>query len=211
MGIHSPLPQVPLLDESQRTPTYFCDAPMTQAIRSSRSEVQRPLASTSPPLLLTNVRLPGYLGRKRLWVSPQGIVEAIELRTTQLRHPDGQLQIIRNGEIGSVINYSKQYIYAKVDVPLAYETPLELVYQIIATTGERLRQAQPDIVLEATQVEGIESFGKSLVLLRTITKVKPGKHRHMQRLLRQLLKDEFETANIALSDYEPEAKSEREG
>lgn len=99
MGIHSPLPQVPLLDESQRTPTYFCDAPMTQAIRSSRSEVQRPLASTSPPLLLTNVRLPGYLGRKRLWVSPQGIVEAIEAMDQACeRLPEPGLQVIDLGD-----------------------------------------------------------------------------------------------------------------
>ncbi len=40
----------------------------------------------------------------------EGIVEAIELRTTHVRHPDGQLQIVRNGDIGSIINYSKQYI-----------------------------------------------------------------------------------------------------
>lgn len=32
----------------------------------------------------------------------EGIVEAIELRTTRVRHPNGQLQIIRNGEIGSM-------------------------------------------------------------------------------------------------------------
>ncbi|WP_442944804.1 mechanosensitive ion channel family protein [Nostoc sp.] len=32
----------------------------------------------------------------------EGIVEAIELRTTRIRYPNGQLQIIRNGDIGSI-------------------------------------------------------------------------------------------------------------
>ncbi|MBE9029849.1 mechanosensitive ion channel [filamentous cyanobacterium LEGE 11480] len=163
-------------------------------------------------ILFENYYLVGdYIAAGKLEERPvEGIVEAIELRTTQLRHPDGQLQIVRNGEIGSVVNYSKQYIYAKVDIPLAYATPLETVYDIIATTGAQLRDEQPDIVLETTQVDGLERFGKNLVLLRTITKVKPGKHRHVQRLLRRMLKDQFETANICLSDYEPEPKSERE-
>ncbi|MGC8712561.1 MAG: mechanosensitive ion channel domain-containing protein [Leptodesmis sp.] len=41
----------------------------------------------------------------------EGTVEAIEPRTTHIRHPDGQLQIICNGEIGSIVNYSKHYSY----------------------------------------------------------------------------------------------------
>jgi len=39
----------------------------------------------------------------------EGDVEAIDLRTTPIRHDDGQLCIIRNGEICNVINYSKEY------------------------------------------------------------------------------------------------------
>ncbi len=91
----------------------------------------------------------------------EGIVEAIELRTTQVRHPDGQLQIVRNGEIGSVINYSKQYIYAKVDIPLAYETSLEDAYSTVEEVGQKLKLKHSDIVIKPTQIEGLESFGKS--------------------------------------------------
>jgi moderate conductance mechanosensitive channel len=140
--------------------------------------------------------------------SIKGIVEAIELRTTQVRHPDGQLQIIRNGEIGSVINYSKQYIYAKVDIPLAYETSLEDAYSTVEEVGQKLQLEYSDIVIKPTQIEGLESFGKSLVLIRTITKVKPGHHLHIQRVLRRMLKDAFDQSSIELSDYEPETNSD---
>ncbi|MGB3557635.1 MAG: mechanosensitive ion channel domain-containing protein [Geitlerinemataceae cyanobacterium] len=140
--------------------------------------------------------------------SIQGIVEAIELRTTQVRHPDGQLQIVRNGEIGSVINYSKQYIYAKVDIPLAYETSLEETYSTVEEVGQKLKLKHSDIVIKPTQIEGLESFGKSLVLVRTITKVKPGQHLYIQRELRRMLKDAFDRSNLELSDYEPETNSD---
>jgi hypothetical protein len=61
----------------------------------------------------------------------EGTVEAIELRTTRIRHPNGQLQIIRNGDIGSITNYSKQYIFAVVEVYVPYNSNLTHIYQVI--------------------------------------------------------------------------------
>jgi moderate conductance mechanosensitive channel len=121
----------------------------------------------------------------------EGIVEAIELRTTHIRHPDGQLQIIRNGEIGSIVNYSKQYSYAKVDVPVPLGLELEQVYQLIHQVGEHL-QSECLEVLEATQIEGLESFEANKLVVRTMTRVKSGKHLHVQRLLRSKLKVAFD-------------------
>jgi moderate conductance mechanosensitive channel len=161
-------------------------------------------------ILFENYYLVGdYIEAGRMEERPiEGIVEAIELRTTQVRHPDGQLQIVRNGEIGSVINYSKQYIYAKVDIPLAYETSLEDAYSTVEEVGQQLQLKYSDIVIKSTQIEGLESFGKSCVLVRTITKVKPGQHLHIQRVLRRMLKDAFDTSNIELSDYDSETNSD---
>lgn len=127
--------------------------------------------------------------------SVEGMVEAIELRTTHIRHPDGQLQIVRNGEIGSIINYSKQYIYAKVDVPIPHHCNLDQVYRLIEDVGQQLKAECPD-VLEATMVEGLENIGEHNLVLRTLTKVKPGKHLHIQRLLRKQLKHSFDRAEI---------------
>ncbi len=115
----------------------------------------------------------------------EGIVEAIELRTTRVRHPNGQLQIIRNGDIGSITNYSKQYIFAVVEVGVPYDSNLAHVYQVIEDVGQQLNADYPD-VLEPTQVDGVESIGEGNLLLRTLTKVKPGKHLQIQRLLRKM-------------------------
>lgn len=121
----------------------------------------------------------------------EGEVEAIELRTTHVRHPDGQLQIIRNGEIGSIVNYSKQYAYAKVDVPAPSGLDLEQVYQLISEVGEQLQRECSD-VLEPTRIEGLESFEAGNLVIRTMTRVKPGKHLYVQRLLRGKLKSAFD-------------------
>ncbi len=118
----------------------------------------------------------------------EGTVEAIELRTTRIRHPNGQLQIIQNGNIGSITNYSKQYIFAVVEVGVPYESNLTHVYKVIEEVGQQLKADYPD-VLEGTQVDGVESLGESNLLLRTLTKVKPGKHLQIQRILRKIFTD----------------------
>lgn len=117
--------------------------------------------------------------------SVEGIVEAIELRTTRLRHPNGQLHIIRNGDIGSITNYSKQYIFAVVEVTVPYHANLARIYRVIEEIGQELKANELDVI-EATQIDGVESLGESNLLLRTLTKVKPGKHLQIQRILRKM-------------------------
>jgi small conductance mechanosensitive channel len=98
------------------------------------------------------------------------------------------LQIIRNGDIGSITNYSKQYIFAVVEVGVPYNSNLAHVYKIIEEVGQQLKTNDPD-VLEGTQIDGVESLGESNLLLRTLTKVKPGKHLQIQRVLRKIFTD----------------------
>jgi small-conductance mechanosensitive channel len=129
----------------------------------------------------------------------EGVVEAIELRTTHIRHPDGQLQIVRNGEIGSVVNYSKEYTYAKVDVSVMPETTLEQVYAILEQVGQQLKDECAD-VLEPTLVEGLENFDTRKLTLRTVTRVKPGRHLYIQRLLRGKIKIAFDHHQIVMSE-----------
>ncbi|WP_414588697.1 mechanosensitive ion channel family protein [Scytonema sp. PCC 10023] len=127
----------------------------------------------------------------------EGIVEAIELRTTRIRHPNGQLQIIRNGDIGSITNYSKQYIFAVVEVSVPYDSNLADVYKVIEEVGEELKANNPD-VLEPTEVDGVESLGDTNLLLRTLTKVKPGKHLQIQRVLRKIFTNALQREGITI-------------
>ena len=127
----------------------------------------------------------------------EGTVEAIELRTTRIRHPNGQLQIIRNGDMGSITNYSKQYIFAVVDVRVPYDSNLTHVYQVIEEVGQQLKANSTDI-LELTQIDGVESLSESNLLLRTLTKVKPGKHLQIQRILRKNFMDTLLQEGILL-------------
>ena len=133
----------------------------------------------------------------------EGIVETIELRTTRIRHPNGQLQILRNGDVTSIINFSREYIYAVVDVGVAYDSDLNKVYQVIEDVGQEIQHLFPNDVLEPTEVDGLEAFGQSKLIVRAVTKLKPndsrrGVHDDIQGELRKILKEAFDQAGIVM-------------
>jgi small conductance mechanosensitive channel len=68
---------------------------------------------------------------------------------------------------------------------------LEQVYALIQAVGQQL-QTEYSEVLEPTRIEGLETFDLSSGVVRTMTRVTPGKHLLVQRLLRSKLKVAFE-------------------
>lgn len=131
----------------------------------------------------------------------RGVVEMIDVRTTRIRSADGQLHLVRNGQIGEIVNYSKGYVYAVVLLTVSDDADLEHVFGVIAQTGRELDERFSE-VLEPTVVQGIEEFGDGFVTLRTITRVKPGRHEQMARELRLAIKLAFDRERIAM---QPEA------
>lgn len=127
----------------------------------------------------------------------RGWVEGIDIRTTRIRDPNGQLHIIRNGQMGKIINYSKSYTYAVVEVGVAYDSNLGKVYKVLKETGEKLMESNPN-VLEATKVQGLEKFGESELLIRTTTRVKPGHHLDVSREYRKMIKEAFDKEEIEI-------------
>lgn len=116
-----------------------------------------------------------------------GIVEAVGIRVTEVRDGQGKLYIIPNGQIKQVVNYSKGYINAVVDVRLAAGADLEVIFRVMAEAGRRLRQAHKE-VLAATEIHGLVEMGTSEMTVRAVTRVQPGKHTAMQNEYRRLLK-----------------------
>ena len=127
----------------------------------------------------------------------EGWVEAIDLRTTRIRDNAGRHHIIRNGQINDLIHYSKDFTNAVVDVGVAYESDLNAVFDVLKKVGEDLN-SENEMVLEATAVKGLENFGESELLIRTVTRVKPGCHLPVERDLRRRIKTAFDENGIEI-------------
>lgn len=127
----------------------------------------------------------------------EGWVESIDLRTTRIRDNAGRHHIIRNGEIVDLVHYSKEYTNAVVEVGVAYDSDLNAVFDVLKKVGEEIKN-EHDMVLEATSVKGLDNFGASELLIRTVTRVKPGCHLPVERDLRKRIKEAFDQNNIEI-------------
>mgnify|MGYP000585577078 CR=1 FL=1 len=129
--------------------------------------------------------------------SARGTVESVQLRTTRIRDPNGQLHILRNGQLDGVVNFSKEYTNAVVMVGVAYDSDLDHVFEVLAKAAETLK-AGNDNVIEATRVQGVDDFGESEITIRTVTRVKPGQHQGVAREYRKLIKEAFDREGIEI-------------
>ncbi len=124
-----------------------------------------------------------------------GTVERIDFRTTKVRDLEGRLHIIRNGDMSHVVNYSKDYVYAVVDVDVRYDESVQAVMKLLQELGERLK-AENEQVIDATEVFGILSMHQNDITIRTKTRVKPGCHGSVAAAYRLQVKDAFAERGI---------------
>ena len=120
-----------------------------------------------------------------------GRVEAINIRHTQIRDEQGKLYIIPNGQVKTVVNYSKGYVNAVVDIKVPTSTNLEQVTRDMTEAGKRLRQRRREVMGE-TLIKGLVELTPSDMVVRAVTKVHPGTHLTMQQEYRKILKEVFD-------------------
>ena len=127
-----------------------------------------------------------------------GTVEEIGLRITKIRGFKGDINIIPNGQITVVTNYSRENSAALVDVNLAYENDIDRAIEIIEKVSREYAAENPDIV-EEPQVLGITTMDNVGVTLRLIARTLPMKHWGVERALRKVIKKAFDENNIEIS------------
>lgn len=129
-----------------------------------------------------------------------GRVEAVSIRTTQIRDENGKLYIIPNGQVKNVINFSKGYVNAVIDFKVPTSTNLDHVTADMAEAGRRLRRQRREVLAE-TVIKGLVDLTPGDMVIRALTKVQPGAHQAMQieyrRLLKQVLDERHAQAKSA--------------
>ncbi len=128
----------------------------------------------------------------------EGVVEEITPRITRIRDRFGRLHILRNGEVKNVINYSRGWTLAVVDMAVAYECDLKKVLDVIGQVCEQVPLLSAGKVSEMPKLLGIESMDESWMTIRIEAKVQPGTHFDVKRLLNRLLFDAFNANGLEL-------------
>lgn len=150
----------------------------------------------------------------------EGTVEDVTLRVTRVRSVDGEVITVPNGQIVKVINLSKDWARAVVDVPIPSSADLNRVNEILKSVGREAfedPQIRP-LLLDEPTVMGVESIEVDVVNVRLVARTLPGKQFHVGRDLRVRVAAALRPEGISVSPdlstagVAPEsASSDREG
>jgi small conductance mechanosensitive channel len=115
-----------------------------------------------------------------------GTVEDVTLRITRLRSADGEVVTIPNGQIVKVVNLSRDWARAVVDVPVPTSSDVNRVNEILREVGaEALRDPHLSrLLLDPPSVMGVESLDLDQVNVRVVARTLPGKQFEVGRDLR---------------------------
>jgi len=115
-----------------------------------------------------------------------GTVEDVTLRVTRMRSPNGEVVTVPNGAISKVVNLSRDWARAVVDVPIPTTVDVNRVNEILREVG---REAFRDpglrpLLLDPPTVMGVESLDLEQVNVRMVARTLPGKQFEVGRDLR---------------------------
>ena len=122
-----------------------------------------------------------------------GTVVGIGMRVTTIQGIAGELNIIPNGSISKVINYSKANSNAIVDVSISYDSDINKAAEVMKRVGRELMKDDEDVV-EQPEVLGVVSLGDSCI--RMMATVRPATQWAVERELRKRIKDAFQREGI---------------
>lgn len=115
-----------------------------------------------------------------------GTVEEVTLRITRVRTADGEVVTTPNGQIVQVVNLSRDWARAVVDVPVPAAADVATVSDLLAKIGEEAYRDQElhDLLLDPPAVMGVEDIGIDQFKIRMVARTQPGKQFQVGRALR---------------------------
>lgn len=129
-----------------------------------------------------------------------GVVETFTLRTTRLRTLDGELVTIPNGSISTVLNFTKKWSRARIEVGVDYRTDIPRALKIMERVARDLALQMPGKVIDDPAVlEGILGFETNSLTLRILLKTIPGSQWEVAANYRMRLKQAFDEAKISIA------------
>lgn len=116
----------------------------------------------------------------------EGTVEDVTLRITTLRNSDGEVITVPNGQIVKVINLSKDWARAAIDVPVSAQADITRINEVlhqVCTEAYQDPRLEP-LLLDEPSVMGVEGLSLAEMNIRMVARTLPGKQFEVGRELR---------------------------
>lgn len=128
----------------------------------------------------------------------EGTVEAVGLRITTVRDPNGTVWYIRNGEIQKLANKSQGWALVMVDVPVGFVN-IEDAARVLRTAAAGWASSEEGRAdaLEPPEVAGVEEITTAGAVVRTTVKTSAEAQWRVGRELRRRLTEALAEAGLA--------------
>jgi len=130
----------------------------------------------------------------------KGTVESMTIRTLRLRDVQGALHVLPYSEVTGFINQTRGFAFAVMDIGVAYDTDLRKAFTVLAEIGTALQQ-DPELgqnILAPIEVNGIQNFADSAIILRARIKTLPGQQWKVRYAYMLALKERFDAEKIVI-------------
>ncbi|HWA13820.1 MAG TPA: mechanosensitive ion channel family protein [Burkholderiales bacterium] len=129
-----------------------------------------------------------------------GLVEDVTLRFVQLRDYDGNVHFIPNGTIVTVVNMSRGYAQAVVDVRAPYREDIDRVANLMREVADSMRNDKDfgPRILDDFELAGVENLGDSAVVIRGRFRVAPLEQWNVKREYLRRIKYAFDQNGIEI-------------
>jgi len=129
-----------------------------------------------------------------------GTVEAVSLRTTQVRDIAGVLWTVPNGVIARVGNHSQLWSQSRLNIDVAYDTDIEHASAVIKGVLDEVWNEDVDhaTVIEEPVVLGVDAFGPDAITIAASVKTEPAEQWAVARMIRARIKAAFDSEGITI-------------
>jgi small-conductance mechanosensitive channel len=128
----------------------------------------------------------------------KGTVERIGIRSMQLRHQRGALNIVPYGTIRRLNNQSRDWVIEQLEFRVTYDTDITKVNRIIKRIGQEL-MADPELgsqMLQPLKSQGVMAMEDHALLVKAKFMAKPGEQSAIRREAYQRIKQAFDVNGI---------------
>ena len=125
----------------------------------------------------------------------RGTVKEIGIRTTRIEDTGGNIKIINNADLKSLVNMTNQLSLAVCDIGIEYGESLERVEAILKENLPKIKEAIPDI-LAGPFYKGVSELGDSAVIIRFAASCNEANRYQVERDMNRQFKLLFDQNNI---------------
>ncbi|RAU21777.1 small-conductance mechanosensitive channel [Paramagnetospirillum kuznetsovii] len=129
-----------------------------------------------------------------------GTVEAISIRAIRLRDGNGGLHTVPFSAVTTVVNATKGFNTAVIDIGVAYDQDMDRILAIMAELGAELQADAKwgSFMAAPLEVLGLERFDPSAMVIRAQVRTTPGDRAALIREFNRRIKARFDAEGIAM-------------